>query len=195
MSWRKRLVLWFGPSILGGITFGDWFTLLRGNRFAVDPAFWLRAGIITLSSVGNSLHRRREVAAYGPALGGTRVEPPLFVLGIWRSGTTHLQNLLAVDRRFATPNWYQASYPHTFLTTEAASSRLVGFFVPSRRLQDNMSFGLALPAEEEMALCLTTPLSPLLSWVFPRRADHYDRYLTLRDVSAAEVAEWKAALL
>src|SRR5262245_40117403 len=92
MSWRKRLVLWCGPSILGGITFGDWFTLLRDNSFAIDPAYGLRAGVITLGSLGNSVHRRREEALYGPAIGETLVEPPLFVLGIWRSGTTHLQN-------------------------------------------------------------------------------------------------------
>jgi hypothetical protein len=35
----------------------------------------------------------------------------------------------------------------------------------------------------------------MLSWVFPRRADHYDRYLTLRGISDAEIAAWKAALL
>jgi hypothetical protein len=33
-----------------------------------------------------------------------------------------------------------------------------------------------------------------MGWVFPRRAEHYDRYLTLRDASPDEVAEWKSAL-
>jgi hypothetical protein len=195
MSWRKRVILWCGPSLLGGITFGDWFTLLRENRFAVDPAYWLRAGIITLGSLGNSLLRRREEALFGPAIGGTRVEPPLFVLGIWRSGTTHLQNLLAVDDRFAFPNWYQASFPHTFLSTEARASRLGRFFIPRERLQDNMRFGVSLPAEDEFALTATTARSAMLSWVFPRRAESYDRYLTFRKVPEAEVAQWKAALL
>jgi len=195
MSWRKRLILLCGPSILGGITFGDWLTLLRENGFAVDPPYWLRAGMITLGSLGNSLHRRREEANYGPAIRETRVEPPLFVLGIWRSGTTHLQNLLAVDDRFAFPNWYQASFPRTFLSTEARSSRIGGFFVPRERAQDNMPFGFSLPAEDEFALASATARSPLLSWVFPRRAEHYERYLTFRGVPEAEVAEWKAALL
>jgi omega-hydroxy-beta-dihydromenaquinone-9 sulfotransferase len=195
MSWRERLLLWTGPGLLAGITFGDWLALLRENHFAVDPSYWWRAAVITLGSLGNSLARRREEATYGPQVAATEVDPPLFILGIWRSGTTHLQNLFAVDGRFATPNWYQVSYPHTFLTTEARSSGLGGFFVPRTRLQDNMSFGFGLPAEEEMALAVLTPCSPLLSWVFPRRADHYDRYLTMRDVPAAEVAAWKAAFL
>jgi hypothetical protein len=195
MSWREQFLLWSGPGLFAGITHGDWMTLLRENRFAIDPSYWWRATIITRGSLGNSLIRRREEAVYGQRIAATEVEPPLFVLGIWRSGTTHLQNLLAVDGRFATPNWYQVSYPHTFLTTEATSSRVGAIFVPKKRLQDNMSFGFGLPAEEEAALCVTTPYSPMLSWVFPRRADHYDRYLTLRDVTAVEVAAWKAALL
>ena len=124
MSWREKVLLWTGPGLFAGITFGDWMALLRENRFAIDPAYWWRAAVITLGSLGNSLIRRREEAAYGQRIAATEVEPPLFVLGIWRSGTTHLQNLLAVDRRFATPNWYQVSYPHTFLNTEATSSRL-----------------------------------------------------------------------
>lgn len=195
MSWRKRVLLVCGPGILGGITFGDWLTLLRENRFAVDPAYWWRAGIITLSSLGNSLHRFREEASYGPALDGARIEPPLFVLGIWRSGTTHLHNLLAVDDRFAFPNWYQTAYPHTFLSTEALASRTAGIFVPRQRIQDNMRFGFSLPGEDEFALATATARSIMLSWVFPRRAEHYDRYLTFAGVPEAEIAEWKAALL
>jgi hypothetical protein len=33
-----------------------------------------------------------------------------------------------------------------------------------------------------------------MAWAFPRRAEHYDRYLTLRHASAGEVAEWESAL-
>jgi hypothetical protein len=195
MSWRERLFLICGPGLFAGITFGDWLALLRENRYDIDPKYAWRAAIITLGSLGNSLARWREQRAHGAEIAATAVPPPLFVLGVWRSGTTHLQNLLAVDPRLAFPTWYQASYPHTFLTTEATAGRLAGFFVPRKRLQDNMTFGFSHPAEEEFALAVATPLSPMLSWAFPRRAEHYDRYLTLRDVPAAEAAAWKAALL
>jgi omega-hydroxy-beta-dihydromenaquinone-9 sulfotransferase len=195
VSWRNQFLLWFGPSLLGGITFGDWWAMLRENRFAVDPSYWLRAAIITLGSFGNSLARRREEATYGEEIRDTIVDPPVFVLGVWRSGTTHLQNLFAVDGRFAFPNWYQVAYPHTFLSTEARRSRALGFFIPETRLQDNMKYGLALPAEDEFALCTATAHSPMMSWIFPRRAKYYDRYATLGAVSEAELSEWKAALL
>ena len=105
------------------------------------------------------------------------------------------QNLFAVDDRFAFPNVYQVTYPHTFLCTEAAATRLGRLLFPRKRLQDNMRFGFEQPSEDELALCITTFRSEMLSLVFPRRADHYDRYLTLRGVPEAKVAEWKDALL
>jgi omega-hydroxy-beta-dihydromenaquinone-9 sulfotransferase len=195
MSWRKRFLLSFGPSILGGITFGDWLRLLSENRFDIHPSYWLRASIITACSLGNSLDRRREEAHYGRAIRDAIAAPPVFVLGLARSGTTHLQNLLAVDERFAFPNWYQAAYPHSFLGTEARRSKLLGFLVPETRFQDNMAYGLRFPAEDEFALCTISARSPLMSSIFPRRAEHYARYGTLDDVPEAEVAEWRAALL
>jgi hypothetical protein len=36
-------------------------------------------------------------------------------------------------------------------------------------------------------------LSPCTGWVFPRRQQHYDRYLTFRDVPEEEVRRWKDA--
>jgi hypothetical protein len=59
---------------------------------------------ITLISPLTSLIRRHEDAKYGPKLAGVRVKQPLFILGHWRSGTTHLHNLLATDEPFAYPS-------------------------------------------------------------------------------------------
>ena len=85
-NWRDTVVLWFGPGFFGGVTFGDWLTLLKENHFEVDPRYWLRAWIITLGSLSNSLIRRREEAIFGQRIAATEIAPPLFILGIWRSG-------------------------------------------------------------------------------------------------------------
>jgi hypothetical protein len=115
-------------------------------------------------------------------------------LGIWRSGTTHLHNLLARDERFAVPTYYEATYPHTFLTTQWFNAPVVDWAIPHRRPMDNMFMGMYEPQEDEFALSTLTQLSFVLSWVFPRREAHYDRFLTLRDCTAAELGRWKAAL-
>src|SRR5688572_28796563 len=192
-NWREQLQAVIGPGLLAGITFGDWLCLLRANGFRVHPLFVPRAALITWYAVLNSLARWHESRAHGPALRGVAVPPPLFVLGHWRSGTTLLHELLAVDRRFAFPNLYQVLYPHTFLTTEKSASAFLRLLMPKRRPQDNMLMDPAAAWEDEFAMCVSGFRTPYLSCSFPRRADDYDRFLTFRDCTHDELEQWKAA--
>jgi hypothetical protein len=194
MDWREAFSIHLGPGGFAGMTLGRWFRVLRENHFRVDWRHWGRAGLITLGSAPNSVLSWCETLLFNRRVKSARVEPPLFILGVWRSGTTHLHNLLARDDRFAFPNFYQVMYPATFLCTERAQARLVGFFVPRKRPQDNVLMGVREPQEDEFAVCSLTGHSFILSLAFPRRAEHYYRYLTLRSVGADELAEWKAAL-
>ena len=195
MSWREAYVKRIGPGLFAGITLGRWFRILRENRFAVDRPYWGRAAMITAGSIMNTPVAAWENAVYGRRIANSSVAPPLFILGIWRSGTTHLHNLLAQDDRFSYPTTYQTSYPHTFLSTERMSTKLLGFFLPQKRPMDNVKFGFAEPQEDEFALCSMTGQALPMAWAFPRRAGHYNRYLTLRDTSADELAEWKSSLV
>jgi len=195
MAWRDTFLLHFGPGLLGGITLGDWVHLLRDNRFAVAPSCFLRALAISLQSSQNSIFRRYENWRYGAKLKDVAVQPPLFLLGHWRSGTTHLHNLVTVDDRFAFPNNYQAFFPHSFLSTEARNSRAIAFFLPKRRPMDNIEWTIQSPQEDEFALCVTALASPCMGWAFPRRRDHYDRHLTFRNVSEREISRWQEAFV
>ena len=181
--------------MLGGITLGDWVRLLRENHFAVAPTSLFRAMAITCQSSQNSLSRWLEQWRYARLVENVDVPPPVFVLGHWRSGTTHLHNLLTVDQRFAFPNNYQALFPHAFLTMESSHSQFIEWFLPKRRPMDNVEWTMQSPQEDEFALCITTFKSPCMGWFFPERREHYDRYLTLRNVSEREVEEWKSGLL
>jgi hypothetical protein len=62
------------------------------------------------------------------------------------------------------------------------------------RPQDNVALGMHEPQENEFAIVNMTGLSSYYSWVFPRRAAHYDRYLTFHDASAEDLGCWQAAL-
>lgn len=182
-------------SPLQGVSFGDWMRVLGENRWAIPPAFWPRALLTTLTSLLNSAQARREQRVYGARIRATRVEAPLFILGHYRSGTTHLHNLFAQDARFAFLNNYQANQPRTFLTTEAVGARLGAGLAIRRRPQDNVRVDLEVPTEDELALCADTFLSPHMGWHFPRRADHYlGRYLTFERASADERQRWVESL-
>lgn len=194
MGWREALMSTVGPGAFSGITLGDWLRVLRENHYSIDWPYWGRAAAITLGSVSNSILGRWEHLRFGRKIQAAKVEPPLFILGIWRSGTTHLHNLLARDDRFAYPTFYQAVHPHTFLDMETIGARVLAIMLPKTRPQDNVRLGMGEPQEDEFALCCLTSRSFLMSLAFPRRAEHYDRYLTFRGVAEREVAEWKAAL-
>jgi omega-hydroxy-beta-dihydromenaquinone-9 sulfotransferase len=185
-----------GHNYLAGITAGAWWRLLRENGFAVDPAYWHRGLFVTALSLLNSWYRRKEERLWGETVERTSLAgPPLFVLGHWRSGTTHLHNLLALDEQLAFTNTYQVVNPHTFLTTEAFNTRRFRALLPDTRPMDNVALSFDAPQEDEFgpALACFRSLYPGIS--FPRNVAHYERYLTFRGVPPEEVEEWKAAFL
>ena len=171
-----------------------WRRLLRDNGYAVDPEYLPRAALVTLASVVNSVLGSRERRRHGAAIERTRVERPLFVLGHWRSGTSLLYRLLALDDGLAYPNLFQTMHPHTFLTTETALTSLASPLLPSTRPADGMPVGFGLPSEDELALAILSGHSFRVGRLFPRRERYYDRFLTFRDVDAATRAAWKLAL-
>ena len=177
------------------MTFGVWWSLLGQNDFAIDPPYWPRASFQTAVAVMNSGFARREVAAYGRKVEATTNQPPLFILGHWRHGTTHLHNLLSLDPQFAYPTLYQTLYPRTFLSTEGIVPRLGSPLLLRTRPHDNVGIDFSVPNEDELAILNDSGLSPYLSWVFPQRADRYDRFLTFKDASEDELARWRTTLL
>jgi hypothetical protein len=195
MAWRQAFVTSLGPGYFGGTTPRIWLRVLRENQLEIDWPYWPRALVITLASFQNALLAGWENLIYARRVQRAAIDPPLFILGIFRSGTTLLHNLLAQDDRFAYPNVYQCCYPNTFLTTESTNARVMGLFLPDRRAQDGIALGMRETQEEEFALCSLTGRNFVMGWVFPRRAEQYHRYLTFREATEEEVAEWKSALI
>jgi len=179
---------------LQGMALGDWWALLRRHRFAIDLQHLPRALVQTAVSASNSVNARIERGRFGRRIEAARVETPLFILGHYRSGTTHLHNLLALDSHFAAPTFFQVFNPHTFLSTERSAAPVVDRLIARRRYQDEMAQGAGMPSEDEFALCTMTCLSPYMGWCFPGDGVDYDRYLTFQGVPDEEVARWKHAL-
>ena len=184
----------FWNQYLVGMPWERWRLLRRENR--IDPGYHHRAALLTLVSLHNSLQRRREEREYGECIARTSLAgPPLFVLGHWRSGTTHLHNLLACDReQFAYPTSLQVTYPYTFLTCETAIRKQARGWIPATRPMDNVAIDLDTPQEDEFAMCASCLRSPYLGmFSFPRRMADYDRYLTFREARDDELQEWRDA--
>jgi len=194
-EWRKEFLKLCGPGVLAGITLGMWLTLLRERGRAMEWKRCLRAASITNQSLQNSFWARVERLRFDAKVRDVSIQPPVFILGHWRSGTTHLHELLAQDPRFGYPNSYQVSFPHTFLSTQQFVSRVLSFFVPKHRPMDQMEMTLDRPQEDEFALCCSTLKSPCMGWVFPRQRQDFEKYLTLSKISAEELAQWQDAFV
>src|SRR4051812_42954114 len=150
------------------MTLGDWWSLLRRHRLAIDPPHWFRALVQTALGASNSVVARLERLRFGRRIDATEVQPPLFILGHYRCGTTHLHNLLALDPQFAAPTFFQVLNPHTFLTTERVAAPLADRMVVRRRVQDEMAPGAGGPGEGEGAPFTKTRPSPHMALDFPQ---------------------------
>ena len=120
--------------------------------------------------------------------------PPLFVLGIARSGTRFLHNLLSQDHRFSFPNLYQIRNPHTFLLTEPIISRLTNFLISGKRLQDNVSISWNTPDEDQFAIMLFTLKESCLGKLFAKKRDYYEKFATFNGCTQDEIDHWKEAV-
>src|SRR3954468_9800564 len=78
-----------------GMDFFTWMKLLVRNRFAFAPIRLSMVVTVTLASLLNSFAGVVEAVVFRRRVRRIKLnEPPLFVLGHWRSGTTMLHELL-----------------------------------------------------------------------------------------------------
>ena len=132
---------------------------------------------------------------FGRAIAATKLAgPPLFVLGHWRSGTTLLHELLALDTKYASPTTFECFAPSHFLLTEGLVTRFGGWLLPDKRPMDNMKAGWALPQEDEFALMNLGAPTPYLRMLFPCNEIPYENTLDSRGFTVEELAKWKFLL-
>lgn len=157
----------------------------------IYPEFWLRCRSIDCFVRLNSLQEWICERLYSRAIDNTIVaDPPVFVLGHWRSGTTLLHELLTLNPRFASPTMYQVLFSGHFLLTESWMTTLTSWLVPKTRPMDNMAAHWNMPQEDEVALLLRTLISPYMMLLFPKRRDLYEPFFELEGLPTAQLNLW-----
>jgi hypothetical protein len=186
----------WAPRIWQGSDFLAWLRLLARNRFAIHPSYLYIAVIVTCVSFFHTLLRLLQEAIYGRRVERTVItQPPLFIIGHWRTGTTFLHELLVQDERHSYPTTYECLEPNHFLLTERLVTRWLGFLMPKRRPVDNMAAGFDRPQEDEFALCMLGAGSPYTTIAFPNHRPQGQKYLDLEGLPARAVRRWKRAFL
>ncbi|HVJ84268.1 MAG TPA: sulfotransferase [Caulifigura sp.] len=177
-----------------GLTLRNWIRLLR-RRPTIEAAYWKRVLAVTAASGVNSLLAAAEKLWFGRRIEGTEIpSAPIFIVGHWRSGTTLLQEFLSLDDQFVTPNLFQCSFPEHFLASERWLKPLTSWMQPRNRPMDAMLSSWDAPAEEEIALLLTTLSSPYLVAAFPDAPRELHRFDNLsKSLTPEELTTWKSA--
>jgi hypothetical protein len=171
-----------------------WLARLREARWRIEPIYWLRLVWVLGASAINTLLTLPE-RWLAPLLVRHRVPDPVLIVGVHRSGTTHLHNLLALDPQFAVPRNYQVLNPWGALLAGWLITPLLGLFMSLRRPMDAVRVHLFSPQEEEFAVAGMTRLSPYWGFLFPREIDRFDRCIHPDDLTPAEQREWETCLL
>ena len=177
---------------LAGSTFTNLLRLLVQNRFRVDAVGMPRVLYSLLMSFLLGPLNLLEKLRYDDAIRGMRLEePPVFIVGHWRSGTTFLHNILSKDSQFAYPTTFQTVTPGLFLRFEKLVKPIVAASLPEKRPEDNVDLGPDLPQEEEYAMGNLSPYAFYNGWCFPQNMAFYHRYVCMDDVPPGQVTEWK----
>jgi omega-hydroxy-beta-dihydromenaquinone-9 sulfotransferase len=159
--------------ILTGIRTGPLMKLLQRQGFTPSPRNIGRLLFILQNAFWSSLLTWRENKVYGEKLKSFAVPvDPVFIIGHWRTGSTFLHQVLALDEQFIAPTLFQAAFPESFLAAERYFRPVMGALL-SKRPMDNVRLGFDDAQEDEFALVKLTLDSPLLNVVFPEKPGYF----------------------
>jgi len=186
---------WWSPRFWHGMPLAIWLDLLREHRARASFTKWGLVGTVTLAAAFNSIAGPLSDARFRRRLRDRpATEPPLFIVGHWRSGTTLMHELVMLDDRCCCPNTYECFAPGHFLLTEDVLTRLLFWMIPRRRPMDDVAAGWDRPQEDEFALMNLGAPSPYRRMAFPVTSPDRPEALDLATLPAADVERWKRTL-
>ena len=174
----------------------EYLRLHAENRYRIDLSripLSLLAGACTcvnwsLSGIQHLLYSRKIQET-------NLTHPPVFVVGHWRSGTTLLHELLALDPQLAFPSNYDAFVPHHLLISRWFIYPIIDLLLPRKRPMDNMRIGARAPQEDDFALCGLGAPTPYRRMAYPNRHGNDHRQLNGDRVTPEQEEDLRNALV
>jgi omega-hydroxy-beta-dihydromenaquinone-9 sulfotransferase len=172
-----------------------WWSLLREGGFKIHPTRWPMAIAVTVATFVNSGLAAIQYVLYSRKLAKSELHnPPIFIIGHWRSGTTLLHELLVLDARLSSPSTFQCFAPHHFLVSEWFFRIFCPWLLPNQRPMDNMAAGWDRPQEDEFALVNLGLPSPYRRIAFPNNPPPDLDYFDTERLPDSAVARWISSL-
>ena len=137
----------------------------------------------------------RAIYATQPRSNTTRT-PPLFIVGYWRSGTTHLQNLLSKSENFGYVSPLATGLPWDLLGIVRLFESLLVRALPEDRYVDKVRVDPDSPQEDSIPLAIMGVHSYYHGLFFPKRfAHHFRRGVFFDDCTPEEIDRWRKTLI
>ena len=165
------------------------------NIHHVDPEYRLKfmltcfvAGILEPLNLAERLLWQKRIRDH-------RLQnPPVFIIGFWRSGTTLLHNLLCQDPEAAYTTTFQTVFPNLLLTQSWWLKPLINHLLPAQRPYDNMSMDMDFPQEEDFGLMNIQPSTIYKFFLFPAEFDRIiDHELFTGKLAPHLLSKWQEA--
>jgi hypothetical protein len=173
-----------------------WWSMCARHGFRIHPIRWPMFVLISLITPINTVMGLLQQLIYGRRIAETEIsQPPVFIIGHWRSGTTYLHELMDLDERFVSPTTYQCFAPHHCLLTHWMMQSFGSWLIPKQRPMDNMAAGWDRPQEDEFALLTLGAPTPYERMAFPNDPPPHCEMLDMRECSPDELARFEKAML
>ncbi len=192
MSSTHNRYPWWVCRIWNGMDVPTLVGLLAKNCFAVSPSAGRIHIVVSavLFSFMNSALNALQHLFYGRRIARVKLEPPIFIIGHWRSGTTFLHELLTRDPALAAPSTYECFNPGHFHLSARVFTRL-DYLIPGTRPMDDMKMSWHNPQEDEFALLNMGVPSPYQELAFPNHRKRAAPFLSLDELSPRQRAKWR----
>lgn len=123
-------------------------------------------------------------------------EPPVFIIGFWRSGTTLLHSLLCQDPRAGYVTTFHGVFPNLVLTQKKWLKALINKLLPKKRPFDGYAMDMDFPQEEDFAMMSLQANSLYKMFYFPKDFDDiYARELYFEQLPAKQRGLWEKEYL
>ena len=180
---------------LFGISLKNWIQLSDRNG-GVDSTYFARGVCITLGSIALMPIRIISRIKYDAKINNTAIKnPPVFIVGHWRSGTTYLHELLSKDPQFCYVSLWNTLMPDSFILLDSIKHFLANF-LPDERPMDAIKVEIDGPYEEEAGIAAISLWSFFHCLHFPKNAEEqYQKSMHFNDLSNEEKTEWTQKFL
>ncbi len=174
-----------------GCTPGTLFKLLLANG-PVARDCWPHVALFLAASVARWPFSTAERLVFEAIRRGQPpLADPIFIVGYWRSGTTHLHNLMAQSGQFGYITPLATGMPWDILGLVSWLEPLLEQALPENRSIDNVAVTPTSPQEDSIPLATMGATSYYHGLYFPHHFEDYFRREVLGEMSDAELAQWR----